>query len=115
MDPLLADAARRASSYLAGLPERAVAPTPEAVLALQALREPLPEQPQSPHAVLQRLDRLGSPATTSMAGGRFFGFVIGGALPAALAANWLSTAWDQNAASYAASPGVAVLEDVALG
>lgn len=115
MDPLLADAARRASNYLAGLPDRAVAPEPEAVLALQSLREPLPELPQPPHAVLQRLDRLGSPATTSMAGGRFFGFVIGGALPVALAANWLSTAWDQNAATYAASPGVAVLEDVALG
>ena len=115
MDPLLADAARRASHYLAGLPDRAVAPKPEAVLALQSLREPLPELPQPPHAVLQRLDRLGSPATTSMAGGRFFGFVIGGALPVALAANWLSTAWDQNAATYAASPGVAVLEDVALG
>ena len=115
MDPLLADAARRASRYLAGLPDRAVAPKPEAVLALQSLRELLPELPQPPHAVLQRLDRLGSPATTSMAGGRFFGFVIGGALPVALAANWLSTAWDQNAATYAASPGVAVLEDVALG
>ena len=115
MDPLLADAARRASHYLAGLPDRAVAPKPEAVLALQSLRELLPELPQPPHAVLQRLDRLGSPATTSMAGGRFFGFVIGGALPVALAANWLSTAWDQNAATYAASPGVAVLEDVALG
>ena len=115
MDPLLADAARRASHYLAGLPDRAVAPKLEAVLDLQSLREPLPELPQPPHAVLQRLDRLGSPATTSMAGGRFFGFVIGGALPVALAANWLSTAWDQNAATYAASPGVAVLEDVALG
>ena len=115
MDPLLADAARRATRYLAGLPTRAVAPTPEAVLALQSLREPLPEQPRSPPAVLQRLDQLGSPATTAMAGGRFFGFVIGGALPAALAANWLSTAWDQNAATYAASPGVAVLEEVALG
>ena len=115
MDTLLADAARRATRYLAGLPNRAVAPTPEAVLALQLLREPLPEQPRSPPAVLQRLDQLGSPATTAMAGGRFFGFVIGGALPAALAANWLSTAWDQNAATYAASPGVAVLEEVALG
>ncbi|MGM9491351.1 pyridoxal phosphate-dependent decarboxylase family protein [Ideonella sp. YS5] len=111
---LLDDAARRASCYLEGLPGRPVAPTAEARQRLQGLDETLPEGPQPPEAVLQRLDELGSPATMAMAGGRFFGFVVGGALPVAVAANWLATAWDQNAASPSASPGVAAFEQAAL-
>lgn len=89
-----------ASHYLEGLPTRAVRPDPAAVIALQQLHEPLPEHPQDPQAVLQRLDTLGSPTTAAMAGPRYFGFVIGGALPVALAANWLATVWDQNAALH---------------
>ncbi len=114
MHPLLEDVAQRASAYLDGLPARPVAPLPAAVARLQELDEPLPEGPQSAHTVLQRLDELGSPATAGMAGGRFFGFVIGGALPAALASNWLATTWDQNAALHGPTPGVAVFEQVAL-
>lgn len=64
--------------------------------------------------MIAELDEVVGPATMGMAGRRFFGFVIGGALPAALAANWLATAWDQNAALAKITPGVAVLEDVAL-
>ena len=115
MHPLLEDAAQRASAYLDSLPTRPVAPLPAAVARLQELDEALPDGPQSAHLVLQRLDELGSPATAAMAGGRFFGFVIGGALPAALASNWLSTVWDQNAALHGPTPGVAVFEAVALG
>jgi glutamate/tyrosine decarboxylase-like PLP-dependent enzyme len=111
---LLDDAARRASRYLDELPSRPVAPAAEARERLQSLDEPLPDAPQPPGSVLQRLDELGSPATTAMAGGRFFGFVVGGALPVALAANWLATAWDQNAASPSAAPGAAAFEQVAL-
>lgn len=114
MNPLLDDAARRAARYLDALPARAVAPLPAAVARLQSLDEPLPEHPQSPDAVLGRLDELGSPATCASAGPRFFGFVIGGALPVTVAANWLATAWDQNAASHGATPGVAMFEQVAL-
>ena len=114
MHPLLEDAAQRASAYLDALPTRSVAPLPAAVARLQELDEALPEGPQSAHQVLQRLDELGSPATAAMAGGRFFGFVIGGALPAALASNWLATTWDQNAALHGPTPGVAVFEQVAL-
>ena len=114
MHPLLEDAARRASAYLDGLPTRSVAPLPAAIARLHELDHALPEGPQSAHAVLQQLDEFGSPATAAMAGGRFFGFVIGGAMPAALASNWLATAWDQNAALHGPTPAVAVFEQVAL-
>ncbi len=111
---LLEDAARRAIRYLNGLSTRPVAPSPAAVAGLQALYEPLPAERTEAGTVLARLDELVSPATIAMAGPRFFGFVIGGSLPAALAANWLATAWDQNAALANVTPGVARMEDVAL-
>ena len=87
---LLADAARRAAAYLDGLDTRPVAPSPDALSALHALDGPLPKTGAEPAAVLDELDRLISPATMAMAGPRFFGFVIGGALPATLAANLLA-------------------------
>jgi len=82
---------------------------------LAELSEPLPEQPEAPTAVLEMLDRIGSPATMGMAGRRYFGFVIGGSLPAALAANWLAGAWDQCPGLFTASPIGTVLEEISLG
>src|SRR5690606_33824328 len=82
--------------------------------ALGELDEPLPEQASDPADSLALLDRVVGPATMGMAGPRFFGFVIGGALPGTLAANWLAGAWDQNSALYAATPGTAYVEQVAL-
>jgi hypothetical protein len=114
VDELLGSAATRAMRYLREIQDRPVAPTAEAVARLAVLREPFPEGPGEPGDVLALLDEVGSPATMGMAGPRFFGFVIGGALPAALAANWLASAWDQNAAFDSPAPAVSVLESVAL-
>jgi glutamate/tyrosine decarboxylase-like PLP-dependent enzyme len=111
---VLVDAAERARRYLAGLDARAVAPSPAAVARLSELDRPLPEAGRSAEAVLAELDELVSPATMAMAGRRFFGFVIGGALPATRAAAVLATAWDQNAVLSRITPGVAALETVAL-
>jgi glutamate/tyrosine decarboxylase-like PLP-dependent enzyme len=113
-NPLLADASRRAIRYLDGLNARSVAPTPSAVEALKAFDETFPETSGDPAATLRLLDEVGSPATTAMAGPRFFGFVIGGSLPVTLAANWLAGAWDQNAGLYRPTPGVSYLEQIAL-
>jgi glutamate/tyrosine decarboxylase-like PLP-dependent enzyme len=112
--PLLEDAAARAQRYLGALSTRAVAPAPQAIAGLTALDAPLPQAPQDAAAVLARLDEIVSPATMAMAGPRFFGFVIGGSLPVAVAANWLATAWDQNTGLYAATPGTAHIEQAAL-
>jgi glutamate/tyrosine decarboxylase-like PLP-dependent enzyme len=111
---LLDNASRRAQRYLASLETRAVAPSPEALAALASFDRPLPQQLSSPEEVLAELDEFGSPATMASAGGRFFGFVIGGSLPVTVAANWLATAWDQNAGLVVTSPVNARLEKVAL-
>jgi glutamate/tyrosine decarboxylase-like PLP-dependent enzyme len=111
---LLDDAAQRASRYLEHVKDRPVAPSPAAVDALQELAAPFPESESEPRAVLELLDRLGSPATVATNAGRFFGFVNGGALPASIAATWLAAAWDQNAALRAMSPAAAAFEDVAI-
>ena len=114
MKDLLLDAANRSARYLSESANRRVAPTPEAVAGLTALGGAAPEKPSDPREVLALLDQVGSPATVTTSGGRYFGFVIGGALPAALAANWLAGAWDQNAAFSVMSPVAARLEEIVL-
>ena len=114
MADLLDDAARRAQRYLAGLESRPVAPSAVALEALALLECPFPEQVTAAEEVLAELDEIGSPATMASAGGRFFGFVIGGSLPVTVAASWLAAAWDQNAGLVATSPINAALERTAL-
>ncbi len=114
MKLLLEETAERAARYIAVVRERPVAPTAAAIAGLAALGGPLPEHPMDPSAVLALLDDAGSPATVASTGGRYFGFVTGGSLPAALAANWLAGTWDQNAAMQVMSPVAAKLEDIVL-
>ena len=112
--PVLADALGYATRYLESLDSRAVAPSAEAIAGLAGFDVPLQDEPRDARDVLGELDRLGTPATMAMPGPRFFGFVIGGSLPAALAANWLASAWDQNTGLHKATPGTATIEHVAL-
>ncbi len=111
---LLRDACDRALAYLESVPDRLVAPARAAVAGLRELDFDLPGPGLAAPDVLRLLDDAGSPATVASNGPRYFGFVIGGALPAAQAASWLGAAWDQNAALTVMSPVAARLNAVAL-
>lgn len=110
---LLDDACLLAGRYLVERDARPVMPTKGALEALSELHGRLPETSTDPRAVLLELDRLVSPATVATTGGRFFGFVVGGALPVTVGASWLASAWDQNAGTWILAPGAAELETAA--
>ena len=114
MRTLLKNSSEIAIRYLEEIGNRMVAPSSAAIESIERFREPLPESSINPEKVIRMLDDIGSPATMAMAGPRFFGFVIGGSLPTALAANWLASAWDQNSALYQVTPATALIEEVAL-
>jgi glutamate/tyrosine decarboxylase-like PLP-dependent enzyme len=101
-----------AYAYMDEANRRRVFPDNEAIDKLAVFDEPLSQDPSLAAEILKLLDEVGSPATVAQTGGRYFGFVCGGAVPAALAARWLSDIWDQNPALNVISPAVAKLEQV---
>lgn len=114
MSDLLHDAYERAIRYQAQIDQRDAFPSPSALADLAVFDEALPANPQAPEETLALLDDYGSPATVATTGRRYFGFVTGGSLTIAQAANWLATIWDQNGALYVMSPINAKLESVVL-
>jgi glutamate/tyrosine decarboxylase-like PLP-dependent enzyme len=112
---LLADAARRGADYLGSLDRRPVFPPETAVDRLRsALAGEMPDAPAQGVQVLDFLEEYGTPATVASAGGRYFGFVTGGSLPATLAAHVLASAWDQNSFSHTSSPAAWLFGDTSL-
>jgi glutamate/tyrosine decarboxylase-like PLP-dependent enzyme len=109
---VLSAAHRHADAYLATLNDRRVASHISRADLLSRLGGPLPDGPSDPVAVIERLAREADSGIVASAGPRYFGFVTGGAVPVTVAADWLSSTWDQNVALYVMSPAVAVIEDI---
>src|SRR6266404_976439 len=115
MDRSALDAAHAAAiRFLEGVEERPVGSTADAASMRAALGGPLPEIGEPPARVIEELARKADPGLVATAGPRFFGFVIGGSVPAALGADWLTSAWDQNAGLFVLSPAAAVVEETVL-
>jgi glutamate/tyrosine decarboxylase-like PLP-dependent enzyme len=112
---LLQATAGYAADFLASLGERPVAPAATAEELFAALGGPLPQQGLDPRAVVASLVEDATPGLIASQSGRFFGFVMGGSLPAALAADWLTSTWDQNAGLYVIGPASAVAGEVCRG
>jgi glutamate/tyrosine decarboxylase-like PLP-dependent enzyme len=109
----LDEAYELATAYLKALPDRPVGAQAGLAELRAALGGPLPRYPRQPRQVIAELAAAAEPGLVATPGGRFFGFVIGGSTPAPLAADWLTSVWDQNAGLYAAAPAAMVVEEVA--
>ncbi|SOD71189.1 glutamate/tyrosine decarboxylase-like PLP-dependent enzyme [Jatrophihabitans sp. GAS493] len=109
----LTAAADQAQRWLASVPDRPVPPQRNADELRSAFGESVPDGGSDPASVVNLLAEAADPGLMSMASGRFYGWVIGGTLPAALGADWLVSAWDQNAGMRGASPGVVAAEEAA--
>jgi glutamate/tyrosine decarboxylase-like PLP-dependent enzyme len=109
---LLQRTAELAADFLDTIEERPVFPHTSVDELREALGGPVPEQPTDPQQVIEELARAADQGIVAIPSGRYFGFVIGGDLPAALAADWLTSAWDQNAGLYVGGPAASVVEQV---
>ncbi len=112
MDKMIDVFSNKAKDYLNSINSRKVFPIPEDIERMKCLDIPLQEHSIEPLEVINELDEFGSPATVASAGNRYFGFVIGGASPAPLAANLLAGVWDQNAGIEVASPISSFIETI---
>jgi glutamate/tyrosine decarboxylase-like PLP-dependent enzyme len=115
IESTLSLAASKAIEFLTKLDTSAAGATIDAASLRERLGVPLPFQGSPADAVIERLAQSVEGGILGMASGRFYGWVIGGALPSALGADWLTATWDQNAAIYAAGPAAAIAEEVAGG
>jgi glutamate/tyrosine decarboxylase-like PLP-dependent enzyme len=106
-------ATRLAQEYLASLPGRPLFPTIGVDDLRASLGGPLPAGPSDPVRVLEELAAACDPGIVGNMDGRYFGFVIGGSVPAALGADWLTSVWDQPAGLYMTGPAASVVEEVA--
>lgn len=113
MDEALRRAAELAIEFRSGLAERPVGAAANRDSLLASLGGDLPIDGQDPIDVIEELAAATDPGLIAMAGPRYFGFVIGGSLPPTVAADWLTSAWDQNAGIYQAGPAASVVEEVA--
>ena len=113
MRELLGETAGLAANYLEAIEERPVGWSVSVEELRSRLGGPLPERPSDPREVITHLADAVEPGLVASPGGRYFGFVIGGAAPATIAADWLTSVWDQNAGLYACGPSAAVVEEVA--
>jgi glutamate/tyrosine decarboxylase-like PLP-dependent enzyme len=109
---LLRRTAELAADFLDSLGDRPVFPRVSADELRESLGAPLQDAPLEPEHVVEQLAAAADPGLVAMPSGRYFGFVIGGGLPAALAADWLATAWDQNAGLYVGGPSASVVEQI---
>ena len=109
---ILKSVTTRALEYLRSVPQRNVFPSQESLEKLDQLSVPLPNEGESPESILEKLDSIGSANTVVSNGGRYFGFVFGGSVPASLAASWMVSTWDQNAVFKVSSPIAAHIEKV---
>src|SRR3954470_18708406 len=114
-EELFRSAADHATAFLASLDERPVVAAGSGEQMRAAFDAPLPETGMDDLEVIRDLAERVDPGLTAMQSGRFFGFVIGGAHPPAVAADWLTSTWDQNAGLHVPTPGAAVVEDVTIG
>lgn len=112
MPSVLARAQKRALDWLERVDERPVRATASSEELRRILGGPLPESGAAPEKIVDELASAAERGTTACSGPRYFGFVIGGSLPAAVAADWLVSAWDQNSGLYVMSPVVAVIEQI---